>query len=340
MEPKGATSSAHTCRIAKYKELDRSELVRGAVPGLHVLPGFLRRDESQEVYEALGGSDADRRSWTGLKHDGISQKCYTGLPKDMSMIKNKYRRVWGRSRMMALLDSSPSLVAARAMMVEAVARCYCRRSDAPSGGTPRLLELIPETFTDSSAFLIHCEPNAVTDVTTCPTRLMPVATAYGVIPPPATHTIPMSLLTEQLIRYGTNDLFFNLHWDIDAKNPSEPLPHNVTGSELGPGDVIGTLNLGCEAALLLKPRYGARCAEGRCVFLKQGDAYILSGEARWQWLHGISVEEGQMPRRAVVWRFKARYELEEDVIPTGIARGENQALEGRNIRKRKRKKKS
>ena len=92
-----------------------------------------------------------------------------------------------------------------------------------------------------------------------------------------------------------------------------------------PGDVIATLNLGAAATLLLQPRYGqvVRSADATSppggmapgsrphreqqrvsLHLEHGDCYILSGDARWQWLHGISVPEHAAERRAVVWRFK------------------------------------
>ena len=34
-----------------------------------------------------------------------------------------------------------------------------------------------------------------------------------------------------------------------------------------------------------------------------GDVYVLADEARWDWKHGLSVDEREaVPRRAVVWR--------------------------------------
>ena len=65
----------------------------------------------------------------------------------------------------------------------------------------------------------------------------------------------MGLLTEQLIRYGPDDLFFNLHWDIDTVPPA-PLPSG-TGSELGPGAAIA-VRLQC--ACYTSSRNGQRCA--------------------------------------------------------------------------------
>ena len=110
------------------------------------------------------------------------------------------------------------------------------------------------------------------------------------------------LLTEQLIRYGIGDLFFNLHWDIDSESTAEPLPSG-TGSELGPGAVIAAVNLGCAASVLFEPRYGDKRRVR--IDLEPGDAYVISGAARWQWLHGISVAKGLgVARRAVVWRFQ------------------------------------
>ena len=39
------------------------------------------------------------------------------------------------------------------------------------------------------------------------------------------------------------------------------------------------------------------------VELQPGDVYVLHGAARWEWLHGIWVEEDvESARRAVVWR--------------------------------------
>jgi hypothetical protein len=72
---------------------------------------------------------------------------------------------------------------------------------------------------------------------------------------PAQFGLPrgLKLLTEQLIRYSADDGFFNLHWDIDAVKESDPLPE-VTGSEMGPGCVIATLNLRSAATLMLQPR--------------------------------------------------------------------------------------
>ena len=110
------------------------------------------------------------------------------------------------------------------------------------------------------------------------------------------------LLTEQLIRYGIGDLFFNLHWDIDSESTAEPLPSG-SGSELGPGAVIAAVNLGCAASVLFEPRYGDKRRVR--IDLEPGDAYVISGAARWQWLHGISVAKGLgVARRAVVWRFQ------------------------------------
>lgn len=43
------------------------------------------------------------------------------------------------------------------------------------------------------------------------------------------------------------------------------------------------------------------------VELKHGDLYLISGAARWEWLHGVSLhpDAALEGRRAVVWRFKA-----------------------------------
>eukprot|EP00039_Didymoeca_costata_P002934 m.63940 g.63940 ORF g.63940 m.63940 type:complete len:267 (-) comp11614_c1_seq1:585-1385(-) len=116
---------------------------------------------------------------------------------------------------------------------------------------------------------------------------------------------PYHLLTEQLIKYAKDDLFFNLHWDIDAKTKDEPLPANVNGSEFGPGCVIAALNLGPQASVLYKPRY---VEETPCVLhLKPGDMYIMHNEARWDFLHGVSVapeHASDKSRRVIVWRFK------------------------------------
>lgn len=115
------------------------------------------------------------------------------------------------------------------------------------------------------------------------------------------------LLTEQLIKYAKDDAFFNLHWDMDSATPEEPLPSG-SGSELGPGDIIAALNLRCCTTILFQPRYkGGDAGKGRVkVQLEHGDLYIMSGPARWSWLHGVSVhpQDALLQRRAVVWRFK------------------------------------
>lgn len=43
------------------------------------------------------------------------------------------------------------------------------------------------------------------------------------------------------------------------------------------------------------------------VDLKHGDLYLISGAARWEWLHGVSLhpDDALGERRAVVWRFKS-----------------------------------
>merc|ERR1712150_18033 len=133
------------------------------------------------------------------------------------------------------------------------------------------------------------------------------------------------LLTEQLIKYAKDDAFYNLHWDMDSATPEEPLPSG-SGSELGPGDIIAALNLRCCTTILFQPRYkGGDAGKGRVkVQLEHGDLYIMSGPARWSWLHGVSVhpqvksllsgrpsvqfgsepQDALLQRRAVVWRFK------------------------------------
>jgi len=116
----------------------------------------------------------------------------------------------------------------------------------------------------------------------------------------------MVLLTEQLIKYAADDAFFNLHWDMDARRPEDPLPSG-SGSELGPGCVIVALNLRCCTTILFQPRYKDSSGMGRVkVQLEHGDMYIMSGPARWSWLHGVSVhpQDALKQRRAVVWRFK------------------------------------
>eukprot|EP00037_Helgoeca_nana_P037423 m.16008 g.16008 ORF g.16008 m.16008 type:complete len:341 (+) comp8892_c0_seq1:118-1140(+) len=115
------------------------------------------------------------------------------------------------------------------------------------------------------------------------------------------------LLTEQLIKYTTDDLFFNLHWDIDTEDPSAPLEGlgSIEPSEFGPGAAIATLNLGCRCHVLLKPRVGDDPSSRRSVELAPGDVYVMAGDARWRWLHGVSVPADQpIARRAVVWRFQ------------------------------------
>ena len=65
-----------------------------------------------------------------------------------------------------------------------------------------------------------------------------------------------------------------------------------------PGDVIIALNLGASATLYLSPRDVE--GEHQEVELEHGHCYCLSGDARWHWVHGLSVNEGQKARRAVV----------------------------------------
>jgi len=54
---------------------------------------------------------------------------------------------------------------------------------------------------------------------------------------------------------------------------------------------------------MFEPRYGEKRRVG--LHLEPGDAYVILGDARSEWLHGISVARGHpQPRRAVVWRFQ------------------------------------
>jgi hypothetical protein len=114
--------------------------------------------------------------------------------------------------------------------------------------------------------------------------------------------LPLSRLTEQLIRYLPSDRWFAPHWDKDRRDKShKPLDPKAFD---GPGDVLATLCLGCTCTLLMLPRGGR--AGAFAVELEPGDIYVLSGDARWEWKHGISVVDDEMlARRAIVWRFLA-----------------------------------
>eukprot|EP00038_Savillea_parva_P016018 m.222800 g.222800 ORF g.222800 m.222800 type:complete len:92 (-) comp32921_c0_seq1:583-858(-) len=81
----------------------------------------------------------------------------------------------------------------------------------------------------------------------------------------------------------------------------------IAPSEFGPGAVIVTLNLGCRCTILLErmsPTKEGGCRRQR-VDLEPGDLYVMAGDARWRWRHGVSVPEEQaVARRAVVWRLQ------------------------------------
>lgn len=110
----------------------------------------------------------------------------------------------------------------------------------------------------------------------------------------------VNLLTEQLIKYLPSDRWFAPHWDKDRRDKSsEPLNPKAYD---GPGDAITTLCTGCPCTLLMLPRQGD--ATPFALELEPGDVYVLAGESRWEWRHGISVSESEtIARRVVVWRW-------------------------------------
>jgi len=109
------------------------------------------------------------------------------------------------------------------------------------------------------------------------------------------------LLTEQLIDYLRDDRWFAPHWDKDRRDKSHA-PLNPKAYD-GPGDILAALCLGCPCTLLMLPRHEAGGTRSFALNLTPGDIYVLADESRWDWKHGLSVEDGeQTARRAVVWR--------------------------------------
>ena len=114
------TSSAHARACKDYPLVDASEYVHmlgiqhaaqgpalhrvpiarrdGAVcPGLFVLPGCIGTADAERMCACRYSEDATcRRSWTGLKLDCISQKCYFGTVEGMGIFDSKYKDAWGR----------------------------------------------------------------------------------------------------------------------------------------------------------------------------------------------------------------------------------------------------
>ena len=88
------------------------------------------------------------------------------------------------------------------------------------------------------------------------------------------------------------------HVDLDTRGNKPLKTGGLDSAEWGPGDVIIALNLGASATLYLSPR-GVE-GERQEVELEHGHCYCLSGEARWDWAHGLSVNKTQKARRAVV----------------------------------------
>ena len=66
--------------------------VAAAPRGLFVMRGFCDAAEAGSIYAALDGAEAGNKSWTGLKHDNISVKAYTGTRDGMSMLQSRYQR--------------------------------------------------------------------------------------------------------------------------------------------------------------------------------------------------------------------------------------------------------
>ena len=92
----------------------------------------------------------------------------------------------------------------------------------------------------------------------------------------------------------------------------------------GPGDIIIAMGLGPGATVLMSPVEGslpgvscqgaARKQEAFSVDMEPGDIYLISGEARWEWRHGVSIDEAALrdpsvaiskdsSRSTIVWRY-------------------------------------
>jgi len=107
------------------------------------------------------------------------------------------------------------------------------------------------------------------------------------LPPSA--DVNFSLLTEQLIKYLNDDTWFAMHWDKDRRDMSDEPVHPRTHD--GPGDIIAALGLGPAATVILSPVGEGSRGEAFAMEMEPGDIYIISGESRWEWRHGVSIDE-------------------------------------------------
>lgn len=212
--------------------------------GLYILRATHGTDvmnHNMQVYNALESDESEGKSWTGLKHDNLSLKAYTGTQAGLRMLNNRYRRVWGRSKDMALLTHCPSLINAREVVhivlyhLYPFFMCYSPITEFPF--------ILPSTLFLFLVPILVLTPIMLFRLISVPPQTMGAIVASLA---PLDETISaklcghdnLQLLTEQLIKYHKSDCFFNLHWDIDTKDTAEPIPHNLTGSELGPGEVF------------------------------------------------------------------------------------------------------
>ena len=162
---------------------------------------------------------------------------------------------------------------------------------------------------------ILCDIRSKVDFLVAESKLLQTQSGSSVDAVPETR---FSLLTEQLIKYLEDDTWFALHWDKDRRDTSDAAVHPRTHD--GPGDIIVAMGLGPGATVLMSPvqeslpgvSHHPKRGEAFSVDMCPGDVYVISGESRWEWRHGVSIDETNRAqshtthancRSTIVWRY-------------------------------------